>query len=227
MVGSEFIDLFKKVQQGTVTTLEDFSDQLNLFSVLILLLSTLVVTAKQYLFNSISCYIPVEPSGKDFSKFVTDYCWVTGTIPLRPNERMPINIQWEDYIRMRKITLKSRSVLIIFCFSNGFIVTMVPDLLLQSFNDLYKTNLGNPVDFAERANLITVIILLVLSGIIAAKQYLFNAMSCYIAITPTGENFDAYLTDYCWVHGTIPLRPGESLPQTEYEWDSYDRTRRI
>ncbi|KAL3307279.1 Innexin inx2, partial [Cichlidogyrus casuarinus] len=102
----------------------------------------------------------------------------------------------------------------------------------QNFFSFFK-QYANPyriglVDLADSVNLITVVYLMILAAMIATKQYLFNSMSCFIPVAPNGgSDFKDYLTDYCWVHGTIPFRPNERLPENDREWDSYDRTRRI
>lgn len=105
MVGKEFIDLFKSIQLGSNLAVDDFADRMNLFTVVLLLLSTILVSMKQYIFNSISCYIPVSPSGSEFKNYVTDYCWVHGTIPLRPDEDMPSTPEeWNIFDKYRRIS---------------------------------------------------------------------------------------------------------------------------
>ncbi|EUB63810.1 Innexin unc-7 [Echinococcus granulosus] len=105
MVGKEFIDLFRSFQANTNLSVDDFADRLNLFTVILLLLCTLLISMKQYVFNSISCYIPVQPSGSEFKNYLADYCWVHGTIPLRPDERMPSTPEeWNLYDKYRRIT---------------------------------------------------------------------------------------------------------------------------
>ena len=105
MVGKEFIDLFRNFQTNSNLTVDDFADRLNLFTVLILILCTFLISTKQYVFNSISCYIPVQPSGSEFKNYLADYCWVHGTIPLRPDERMPSTPQeWDLYDKYRRIS---------------------------------------------------------------------------------------------------------------------------
>ncbi|KAL5961552.1 Innexin unc-7 [Taenia solium] len=105
MVGKEFIDLFRSFQTNTNLSVDDFADRLNLFTVILLLLCTLLISMKQYVFNSISCYIPVQPSGSEFKNYLADYCWVHGTIPLRPDERMPSTPEeWNLYDKYRRIT---------------------------------------------------------------------------------------------------------------------------
>ncbi|BHF61116.1 hypothetical protein SprV_0100408700 [Sparganum proliferum] len=105
MVGQEFLDLFQKFRTSAYLSLEDFADRLNLFTVIIFLISCLFISTKQYVFNSISCYTPVEPSGGAFKDFVSDFCWVHGTIPFRPNEALPTtDAEWNRYDQSRRIT---------------------------------------------------------------------------------------------------------------------------
>lgn len=98
MVGLEFIDYLKKLQVSEFLGVEDFADKMSfMYSVLILLLATVIISVKQYLLASIACYIPTVPSGKDFEKFLENYCWVHGTIPILQEEAMPQNYSaWND-----------------------------------------------------------------------------------------------------------------------------------
>ncbi|VDK41141.1 unnamed protein product [Dibothriocephalus latus] len=116
MVGAEFVDLFQKFRTSAYLSLEDFADRLNLFTVLIFLISCLFISAKQYVFNSISCYTPVEPSGGTFRSFVSDFCWVHGTIPFRPNEALPTTeAEWNQYDQHRRISKSLLSLSIRLC----------------------------------------------------------------------------------------------------------------
>ncbi|KAH8855333.1 Innexin unc-9 [Schistosoma japonicum] len=46
-------------------------------------------------------------------------------------------------------------------------------------------------------------------------------------VHPSGKDFENFLSDYCWVHGTIPLRSNEPMPKTPEEWEIYEKQRRI
>ncbi|VDK32282.1 unnamed protein product [Taenia asiatica] len=98
MVGIEFIDYLTKLRVSDFLGLEDFADKMNfMYSVLILLLCTTIIAVKQYLLASIACYIPTVPSGKDFEKFLQNFCWVHGTIPILEGEHIPQNYsEWHD-----------------------------------------------------------------------------------------------------------------------------------
>lgn len=105
MVAKEFIDFFNTIVYADHVAIEDFADRMNLFTVILFLISCLIITAKQYLLNAISCYIPVKPGGDNFKEYLTDYCWVHGTIPLRPDERLPkSHDEWMEYDAKRRIS---------------------------------------------------------------------------------------------------------------------------
>ncbi|CAH8438570.1 unnamed protein product [Heterobilharzia americana] len=110
MVAKDFIELFAKFNYANRVAVEDFSDRLSLFTVVLFLIACIVVSAKQYFLNSISCYIPVKPTGDNYNAYLTDYCWVHGTIPLRPDEPMPSTPkEWEQYDQLRRIICAHRS----------------------------------------------------------------------------------------------------------------------
>ncbi|VDQ03387.1 unnamed protein product [Trichobilharzia regenti] len=105
MVAQEFLNFFSSLQLPAAIGIEDFADRLNLFTTVLLLLATLIVTAKQYVLGSISCYVSVSPSGSGFESFLVNYCWVHGTIPLRSNEPIPeTDEQWKEYDTHRRIS---------------------------------------------------------------------------------------------------------------------------
>lgn len=105
MVAKDFIDLVAKFNYANRVSIEDFADQLNLFTVVLFLIACIIVTAKQYFLNSISCYIPVKPTGDNYNNYLTDFCWVHGTIPLRSDEVMPqTEAEWNEYDRLRRIS---------------------------------------------------------------------------------------------------------------------------
>lgn len=83
-------------------------------------------------------------------------------------------------------------------------------------------------DFADRLNFLFSVVILILSmTIVTVKSYFFNPLACYVSITPSGTNFDIYMENYCWVHGTIAMLPGESMPQNDSDWALADIDRRI
>lgn len=96
MVAQDFMNLVEKFQLANYCGLEDFSDKLSfLITVVFLLLSTIFVTSKTYIMSPLSCYIPVVPSGSKFDDYSENYCWVTGTYAILPNESLPTNAaQW-------------------------------------------------------------------------------------------------------------------------------------
>ncbi|KAG5442452.1 Innexin unc-7 [Clonorchis sinensis] len=192
MVFAEFRNLFDKIIVPDKVGVEDFVDRLTLVTAVLFGLASLLVCTKQYIMSALTCYIPVGPSGELFRDFVNSYCWVHGTIPLKPNEPFPKSEEmWDEYDRIRRI--------------NRFRLE----------------------DFADRLHLVTVVLFSLAASIVGLKQYVFNPLSCYIAIGPSGEEFADYVHSYCWVHGTIPLKAGEPLPDTPAEWEQYDRLRRF
>lgn len=132
MVGKEFIDLFKSFQVGSNLAVDDFADRLNLFTVLIFLICCIFISTKQYVFNSISCYIPVEPSGAAFKDYLSNYCWVHGTIPLRLDEKMPSTPdEWNLYDKYRRISkpcfvLICDRILIAICYIADWPLHLLP-----------------------------------------------------------------------------------------------------
>nr|BAE78816.1 innexin8 [Dugesia japonica] len=83
-------------------------------------------------------------------------------------------------------------------------------------------------DFADKMNFMFSVVLIILSMmVVTVKSYFFKPLSCYIATTPSGSGFDNYIENYCWVHGTIPILPGENIPQKTNEWAEWDANKRI
>ena len=90
MVALEFLDFLTKFQVNTYVGIEDFSDKFHFhFTVIVLLLSTLVVTIKQYVLKPISCYMPTDIGGSNLLNYLENYCWVQGTIPISYNGHIP------------------------------------------------------------------------------------------------------------------------------------------
>ncbi len=104
MVGAEFIDYITKFKVTTYAGVEDFADKFNfLFTVVVLSLCTLIITAKSYLLKPIACYISTEVGGSNLLNYVENYCWVQGTIPVSYSGKMPQNdAEWAE-IEEKKI----------------------------------------------------------------------------------------------------------------------------
>ncbi|KAF8569955.1 hypothetical protein P879_01832 [Paragonimus westermani] len=104
-------------------------------------------------------------------------------------------------------------------------------MVSQQFMEFYqKISVANHVgieDTADRLNLFTVVLFGLAALVVGVKQYIMNDISCYIPVSPTGERFKEFVNDYCWVHGTIPLRRNEAMPDSDEVWDEYERFRRI
>ncbi|KAF8569953.1 hypothetical protein P879_01830 [Paragonimus westermani] len=104
---------------------------------------------------------------------------------------------------------------------------MLPKTFLELYASIVSANHLGAEDFADRISLFTVVLLLLCSLVVAAKQYFLRPIACYVSVSPSGTGFDDFLSSYCWVHGTIPLRPDELMPTSDIEWKTYDRLRRI
>ncbi|VUZ38982.1 unnamed protein product [Hymenolepis diminuta] len=92
MIESTFIDYLTKFKVTTYTGVEDFADKFNfIFTVVVLSLCTLIITAKSYLLKPIACYISTEVGGTNLLNYVENYCWVQGTIPISYSGKMPSN----------------------------------------------------------------------------------------------------------------------------------------
>ncbi|KAF7261851.1 hypothetical protein EG68_00806 [Paragonimus skrjabini miyazakii] len=104
-------------------------------------------------------------------------------------------------------------------------------MVSQQFMDLYqKINMVNHVgieDTADRLNLFTVVLFGLAATVVGVRQYIMSDISCYIPVSPTGEKFKEFVNDYCWVHGTIPLRQNEPMPDSDEVWNEYEHYRRI
>nr|BAE78817.1 innexin9 [Dugesia japonica] len=105
---------------------------------------------------------------------------------------------------------------------------MVAQEFLSLVGQFKLTSYVGVEDFADKLNfLFSVVILIISMMVVTVKSYFFKPLACYIATTPSGSNFDNYLENYCWVHGTISILPGENIPQTDADWAIVDQTKRI
>uniref|UniRef100_A0A5K3F5W9 Innexin n=1 Tax=Mesocestoides corti TaxID=53468 RepID=A0A5K3F5W9_MESCO len=206
MVGIEFIDYLSKLRVNDFLGVEDFADKMSfMYSVLILLLSTTVIAVKQYLLASIACYIPTVPSGKDFDKFLQNFCWVHGTIPLLEGEHIPQNYsEWHEADQNLRIN-----------FMNFYQKYQVATLIgIQ--------------DWADRMSYAhSTIIFLLCTAIVSAKTYILSPLACHVPTVPSGSDFDSYFDSYCWVHGTTPIRMNETIPEDDVAWTEFERERKI
>ncbi|KAF7261850.1 hypothetical protein EG68_00805 [Paragonimus skrjabini miyazakii] len=217
-------DKFRRITNQL--TLEDFSDRLTLVTCVLFSLASTVVGVKQYVFNSISCYIPVAPDGQDFKDYLHSYCWVHGTIPLRANESLPKSEeQWDLYDRLRRVN---------YCWVHGLIPLRPNEQLPTTKDELIAYDKWRRIfnqigleDTADRLNLFTVVLFGLAAMVIGVKQYIMNDISCYIPVSPTGDKFKEFVNDYCWVRGTIPLRWNEPMPDSDEIWNEYEQYRRI
>ena len=98
MIESTFLDYISKFKATSYAGIEDFADKFNfIFTVIVLSLSTVIITAKSYLLKPIACYISTEIGGTNLLNYVENYCWVQGTIPISYANRMPsTDKEWEE-----------------------------------------------------------------------------------------------------------------------------------
>lgn len=98
------MDYASKMQVATYVGVEDFADKFNfIFTVLVLIICTTVVTVKQYILKPISCYISTEVGGKNLLDYVENYCWVQGTIPISYSNTVPETEDEWNILESRKI----------------------------------------------------------------------------------------------------------------------------
>ncbi|KAF8571995.1 hypothetical protein P879_01958 [Paragonimus westermani] len=94
MSGVDFISLYNKYCLTSLIGVDDWVDRLSyIYSYILLLGFTILVTTKTYLFKSIACHMPTAPQGANFKNYVESACWVLGTVPIRANEPMPQTVE--------------------------------------------------------------------------------------------------------------------------------------
>ncbi|VDD76008.1 unnamed protein product [Mesocestoides corti] len=104
MIESTFLDYLSKFKVTTYTGVEDFADKFNfIFTVVVLSLCTVIITAKSYLLKPIACYISTEVGGTNLLNYVENYCWVQGTIPISYSSKMPQDDEEWDALENAKI----------------------------------------------------------------------------------------------------------------------------
>ncbi|KAM7535656.1 hypothetical protein Aperf_G00000096465 [Anoplocephala perfoliata] len=92
MFESDFLDFLTKFKVTTYAGIEDFADKFSfIFTVIVLSLCTIIITAKSYLLKPIACYIATEVGGTNLLNYLENYCWVQGTIPISYSSKMPSN----------------------------------------------------------------------------------------------------------------------------------------
>ncbi|OON18260.1 Innexin, partial [Opisthorchis viverrini] len=151
MSGVDFISLYNKYQLRKFVGVDDWVDRLSyVYSVIILLGFTVLVTSKTYLFSPIACHMPTAPQGANFKKYVESVCWVLGTVPIRENESIPQNGRtWEELSEKRRINYYQW---VPFVLGLQCIMFYIPRLVWQSisFNRL-GTDLNLLVSKANQA----------------------------------------------------------------------------
>ncbi|VDL59755.1 unnamed protein product [Hymenolepis diminuta] len=83
MVATEFLGYINSFSATTYVGVEDLADRANFqWNVIVLLLSMLLVTVRQYFMAPLVCYLPTTVSGGNAESYVTNLCWVEGTFPI-------------------------------------------------------------------------------------------------------------------------------------------------
>ena len=92
----------KRIRQSSHGGFEDFADKFNcIYTVAILSLITSIITLKQYLFTSFSCYLPQTHSGTNLLNYVENI-WLEGTVPMR--EGTKFFSKWDEWKDKKKMT---------------------------------------------------------------------------------------------------------------------------
>lgn len=69
---------------------DDYVDRLNYYHTsLILLLFSVIVTAKQLVGRPIECWVPPTLSGPSMEEYIENYCWIQNTYYLPLNQHIP------------------------------------------------------------------------------------------------------------------------------------------
>lgn len=75
---------------------DDFSDRLNYYSTpIILLISSIIVSAKQYISKPIQCWIPPQFTSA-MEEYIESYCWIQNTYWLPMHEHIPDDLQMRE-----------------------------------------------------------------------------------------------------------------------------------
>ncbi|VDM17609.1 unnamed protein product [Hydatigera taeniaeformis] len=83
MVATEFLGYIQSFSATTYVGVEDLADRANFqWNVIVLLISMVLVTVRQYFMAPLVCYLPTTVSGGNAESYVTNLCWVEGTFPI-------------------------------------------------------------------------------------------------------------------------------------------------
>ncbi|VEL30891.1 unnamed protein product [Protopolystoma xenopodis] len=110
LLKNELNKLYQDKGLDSILGVEDWVDQMNFgYSVLLLLIGSVIVASGNYFFKAIACYLPTEVDGSNFIKYVENFCWVEGTGAFHHNESLPQTRQgWEASMDTRRLgTLSS------------------------------------------------------------------------------------------------------------------------
>ena len=103
---------------------------------------------------------------------------------------------------------------------------MVASELLSYLNGFSVSQYSGLEDFSDKANFQGNIIVLMLCNVIVSfRQYFMNPIICYISSLPSGENAEGYITNMCWVEGTVPLNFSAKVPHKLDDWKILQKDR--
>ena len=89
--------------------------------------------------------------------------------------------------------------------------------LISKFNVVHNINLQ---DFADKLNFRwTPLILILCATVISIKQYLMRPLACYISHQVGGNGIDAYVENFCWIHGTYPIALNTQISHLQHSWN--------
>nr|AFD29613.1 INX-13 [Schmidtea mediterranea] len=96
---------------------------------------------------------------------------------------------------------------------------MIASELLSYVNGFSVAQYAGLEDFSDRANFQgNIIVLLICMLIVSMRQYFMNPIICYISSVPGGSNAEDYITNMCWVEGTVPLNFSAKVPHKLEDW---------
>lgn len=94
MVASELLSYIDGFSVSKYSGLEDFADRANFQgNIIVLMLCVIIVSTRQYFMNPIICYISTLPGGSNAEEYITNMCWVEGTVPLNFSAKVPHKLE--------------------------------------------------------------------------------------------------------------------------------------
>lgn len=104
MIQDRLLGLVKWTQLTRNLGIYDFADELQLLTFSLLYAFAALVMTMEYGSSPLVCYIPMSPSGQDFTTYTNDYCWAHGTISFNKDEPLPADdVEWKEMDRSRRL----------------------------------------------------------------------------------------------------------------------------